>query len=699
MRKRLFWLLGLVIFLSLGYSLSKGLFFSELHGYRPPRDSLAPLVPTERHIIESKVGLRLLNQLHYKRLDLSDSLSAVAFSHFISLIDGAHMYFTDKEIKEFESKYATQVDDMILRGSLQPIYDLYAMYRTRALEYVSYTQACLERGFNFYTEEYLNAAVESRPYPKNKQEMQERWRKTIKNNALSLQLSGKKEKEINEILSKRHTSLHSWLIRINSEDVFQDFMTTVAQAFDPHSTYFSAVGAENFDIEISKSLEGIGAKLSQDANYIIINELVPGGPAFKTQSIQPADRIIGVAEGDTGPFVDLIGWRVNEAVQLIRGKKGTVVRLLILPAQSPPNGPSKEVRIIRDKIALEDAVATQKTYQINRNNNFYTLGVINLPSFYIDWEAKQISKNNYRSASRDVKHIIDSLEKIPVDGIIIDLRKNGGGALFEAIELTGLFIEQGPVVQVQNQKREIFVQADQDPSIAYSGPLLVLIDRFSASASEIFAGAIQDYNRGFIAGEPTHGKGSVQNIFQLKDYLPELQKDNKTGKVKLTFAQYYRVNGASTQKKGVIPDFLFPSYFNQLDHREIKQIGALEWDSLSPIPYSSSENALSVNLSMREKIQKDLQKDLQSPQWQKFIQEREHNKSYTESLSSLSLHLTHRKEQNEALSIYESDTLSMDTLSTHPRDPLEKDHYLRQGLGLLADMVYEYKRPQKKSKP
>ena len=483
MKKSVFGSLGVAIFLCIVYGLTQGWGFPHLHDYSTSGDSLVQLKPSRRHLMEAKVTLQLLIDRHYKQITFDDSLSAVAFGHFIKLMDGGRMYFTAQEIQDFEQKYATNLDQMILGGQLQPIYDVYALYRARVLEYVSYTQACLEKGFDFAKEEYLNAKPETRLYTPDKQSMQDRWRKTIKNEAIMLRLSGKEEKETKEILSKRRRSLRNWLLRINSEDVFQDFMSTVAQSFDPHSTYFSAVHAENFNIDMSKSLEGIGARLYQDADYITIQALIPGGPAFKTKAIEPADRIVGVAEGDSSSFVDVIGWRVTEAVQLIRGKKGTIVRLLILPAQAPPNGVRKEVRIVRDKIMLKDAIATQKTYTINRNQSSYKLGVITLPSFYVDWEAKQSGTSDYQSATHDVKRCLKSLEKEKVNGILIDLRKNGGGALLEAIQLTGLFIETGPIVQVQNQERALFIQTDPDPSISYTGPIAVLVDRFSASAS------------------------------------------------------------------------------------------------------------------------------------------------------------------------------------------------------------------------
>ena len=336
--------------------------------------------------------------------------------------------------------------------------------------------------------EHFNADFEGRPRPKNKAKLQDRWRKTTKNELLNLKISGKEDKKAKEILHKRRTLLRNWLLRVNSEDVFEDFMSSVAEAFDPHSNYFSAVNAANFNIDISKSLEGIGARLTQDVDYTTINELIPGGPAFKSEQLAPADRIVGVAQGDTAQFVDVIGWRINEVVQLIRGKKGTVVRLLVLPAKAPPNGTQKEVRLVRDKIKLEDAIATSKIYDIDRGGKPCKLGVITLPSFYVDWAAAQRGEKAYRSASQDVRRILKELKTAKVEGVLMDLRKNGGGALSEAISLTGLFIESGPVVQVQDSEKQITGRKDIDPSISYAGPLLVLVDRFSASASEIFAG-------------------------------------------------------------------------------------------------------------------------------------------------------------------------------------------------------------------
>ena len=461
--------------------------------------------------------------------------------------------------------------------------------------------------------------------------------------------------------------------------MFESFMSAVTAAFDPHSSYFSASNAESFNIEMSKSLEGIGARLRSDIDYTTVVELIPGGPAFKSQQIEPADRIVAVAQGDTSQFVDIIGWRISEVVQLIRGKKGTIVRLRILSAQSPPNTPPKEIRLVRDKVNIEEGLASSKIHEINRKGTSYTLGVITLPSFYMDTRKGKKESNEKRSASADVYQMLEELKAANLDGILIDIRKNGGGVLSEAVKLTGLFIESGDIVQVKNFKHQVFRRADQDTSIAYNGPLLVLVDRFSASASEIFAGAIQDYDRGLIAGEPTYGKGSVQNILRLKDYLsPDFSKDKKMGEIKITIAQYYRVSGASTQREGIIPDVIFPSQFDETEYREESQIGALPWDKLQRIESISTGKTDSINQEIRNLLKNVLRNDLKDERWISFISEAEKYKANKKKLSTLSLNYDFRKNELD---------LFTKTKIDKKEKPLDKDNYLRQGLWLLADLV------------
>ena len=686
MKKQLLLLFSTVLLLSAAYTFSQNEFSSTAEYYVSKSDSLPSVFPTERHQIEAKVSVALLARWHYKGIDMDDSLSAVALSNFIERMDRAKIYFTLQEVQDIREKYAHKLDNMIKSGELQPVYDMYSLYRQRLLEYVTYTRKWIDKGFNFDKKEHLNADFKQRIRSETKIQMEDLWRRSTKNEMLNLKINGKKEEDIKEVLHTRRNRLRSWAMKINQEEVFENFMSAVTESFDPHSNYFSASHAESFNIEMSKSLEGIGARLRADIDYTTVVELIPGGPAFKSQQIEPTDRIVSVAQGEKDEFVDIIGWRISEVVQLIRGKKGTIVRLRILSAKALPDELPKEVRLVRDKINIEEGLATQKIYDIERSGSSYTLGVITLPSFYMDIRGGNKKKEDEKkSASKDVQRIIEELRAAKVDGILIDLRKNGGGVLSEAIKLTGLFIESGPIVQIKNYKQEISLQSDKDSFIAYEGPLLVLVDRFSASASEIFAGAIQDYSRGIIAGESTFGKGSVQNILRLKDYLSsDFFRNKKVGEVKLTVAQYYRVSGSSTQKKGVTPDLLFPSQFDETEYRERSQASALAWDKLQQLDNISAGSTSIVSQDTRNLLQNALKKDLKDTRWLSFISEAEKYNLEKKKLSTLSLNYDIRKKELSAPE--EKETVEK-------KKTLDKDNYLRQGLWLLADLAQIEKNP------
>ncbi|HSP88823.1 MAG TPA: carboxy terminal-processing peptidase, partial [Ignavibacteriaceae bacterium] len=388
----------------------------------------------------------------------------------------------------------------------------------------------------------------------------------------------------------------------SSDDVYQLFLNSYTQSIDPHTNYFSPEASENFKINMSLSLEGIGAQLQQEDDYIKIAEIIPGGPAFKSNKLKRNDKIIGVAQGDDSAMVDVIGWRVQDAVKIIRGPKGTTVRLLILPAETGVNAIPKEIKLVRDKVKLEEQAAKKEILNFEQDNINYKIGVITIPTFYSDFEAQQKGDKNYRSTTRDVRKIIEELKTEEVDGIIVDLRNNGGGALNEAIDLTGLFIKDGPVVQVKNSDGSVQVGADSDPNIVYEGPLAVLVNRFSASASEIFSGAIQDYERGIIIGEQTYGKGTVQNLIDLNRVMQS--SDDKLGQVKVTVAKYYRINGGSTQNLGVIPDITLPSSIDSEEFGESSEESALPWDEIKSAKYNIAGNVkdfLSLLNSKHEK--------------------------------------------------------------------------------------------------
>ncbi|MCF8394378.1 MAG: carboxy terminal-processing peptidase, partial [Melioribacteraceae bacterium] len=415
-------------------------------------------------------------------------------------------------------------------------------------------------------------------WAKSIEELNEIWRKRVKNDALNLKLAGKEWDKIVETLENRYHRFHKVILQYNTEDVFQIYMNAFGYVVDPHTSYFSPITSENFQIDMSLSLEGIGAQLTSDNDYTKVAQIIAGGPAEKSEQLFEDDRIVGVGQGDDGELIDVIGWRLDDVVQLIRGKKGTTVRLSVLRPEMTPDMQPDLIKIVRDKVKLEERAAKSDILDIEQDEYNFKLGLIDLPSFYIDFDAQRKGETDYKSTTRDVKKLISDLKKENIDGLIIDLRNNGGGSLQEAIDLTGLFIETGPVVQVRNTDGSIEVGEDSNPSVVYDGPLAVIVNRYSASASEIFSGAIQDYGRGIVIGEQTFGKGTVQNLINLKRLVPSTK--NKLGELKLTVAKYYRINGSSTQHKGVVPDITFPTVLGSHEYGESSRTSALPWDTI-----------------------------------------------------------------------------------------------------------------------
>src|SRR5690554_1759868 len=561
-------------------------------------DSLNVLEPKSYYSEETEIINTLISRYHYRKLKLDDSLSSGIFNRYIKALDHNKSYFLQSDIDEFE-KYKTSFDDFLLEGDLKAAYDIFRRYKERANDRFDYVEKIIDQKFDFTIDEYYERDRENVLWPESDEEANDIWRKRIKNDALNLKLAGKSEDSIAITLKRRYENYRRAIDQYNSEDIYQLFMNSYTESVDPHTNYLSPMTSENFKINMSLSLEGIGAQLQQDGDYIKVVDIIAGGPAALSNKLKRNDKIIGVAQDEDGEMVDIIGWRVTDAVKLIRGPKGTIVRLLIISGDAGINAIPKEITLVRDKVKLEEQAAKKEILEINHNNVNYKIGVIEIPTFYSDFEAQQRGDKNYRSTTRDVKKILEELKKKKVDGIIVDLRNNGGGALSEAIDLTGLFIKDGPVVQVRNSDGSIQIGADNDPEIVYDGPLAVLVNRFSASASEIFSGAIQDYERGIIIGEQTYGKGTVQNLIDLNRLIQSA--NDKLGQLKVIIAKYYRSNGGSTQSLGVIPDIQFPSAFDPDEFGESSQESALPWDEIKPTKYKPAGNIKDFLSLLREK--------------------------------------------------------------------------------------------------
>ncbi|ANC83025.1 tail-specific protease [Pseudomonas putida] len=532
------------------------------------------LQPDRDEIVASLNVVELLKRHHYSKPPLDDARSAIIYDSYIKLLDPARSYFTAADIAEFD-KWKTQFDDFLKSGNLDPGFTIYKRYLDRVKQRLDFALAELNKGvdkIDFTTNETLLIDRKDAPWMKNQAELDDLWRKRVKDEVLRQKIAGKEPKQIQETLIKRYKNQLARLDQTRAEDIFQAYINTFAQSYDPHTNYLSPDNAENFDINMSLSLEGIGAVLQSDNDQVKIVRLVPAGPAAKTKQVAPADKIIGVAQGNK-EMVDVVGWRLDEVVKLIRGPKGSVVRLEIIPASNAPSDQtSKIVSITREAVKLEEQAAKKSVLKLKQDGRDYKLGIIEIPAFYLDFKAYRAGDPEYKSTTRDVKKLLTELQKEKVDGVVIDLRNNGGGSLQEATELTSLFIEKGPTVLVRNSDGRVDVLEDENPGAFYKGPLALLVNRLSASASEIFAGAMQDYHRALIIGGQTFGKGTVQTIQPLNH-----------GELKLTLAKFYRVSGQSTQHQGVLPDIDYPSIIDTKEIGESALPEAMPWDTIRPV--------------------------------------------------------------------------------------------------------------------
>ena len=548
-------------------------------------DEALRLEPNMEQRYASNIATRFLTNYHYKRTRLDDELSSEIFDNYLELLDPNKIYFMASDVESFE-RYRNSMDDALRHSDLLSAYDIFNIYIDRVQQRVDYARNRVQKPFDFTIDEYYQYDREDETWAKSPAELDELWRKRVKNDYLRLLLTDKEPEKIVETLTERYDNLERRIQELNTEDVFQFFMNAFAQSIEPHTAYLSPRTSENFEISMKLSLEGIGALLGRENEYTLISRVVPGGPADKDGRLQAGDRITAVGQGNDGKLVDVIGWRVDDVVDLIRGPKDTVVRLEVLPEDSGMTDPRSVIDIVRNEVKLEEQAAQSEIIEIpteGPGDETIKIGVIDLPVFYLDFNGRAQNKPDYRSSTRDVRKLIQELEEQGVVGIVHDLRNNGGGSLLEATTLTGLFIDKGPVVQVRNSSGRISLEEDVEPGMAWEGPLAVLVNRYSASASEIFAAAIQDYGRGVVIGETTFGKGTVQSLLDLDDYAPSDKPG--MGQLKITMAQFFRVNGGSTQNRGVVPDIRFPSAGDPDDYGERSMDNALPWTQIDAARY------------------------------------------------------------------------------------------------------------------
>ena len=534
------------------------------------------LSPLDAHARTSLTVVEQLRHAHYLPKELNDSSSSATFDKFLDSLDGAKSYLLASDIAEFEA-YRYKLDDALKRGKLTPAFTMFNRYQNRVVDRLEWIIAYLDNGgvekIDFDVEERLEIDRENAPWASTTEQIDDLWRRRIKASVLSMKLNDKEADEIQTVLTKRYKNRLKQAKQIREEDAFQLYMNAYASTYDPHTSYLSPRSSETFNINMSLSLEGIGAVLRTEDDYTEVVSLVTGGPADKSGKIKPDDRIISVAQGERGAMIDVVGWRLDDVVALIRGHKGSVVRLEI---ESGDESTTKEVRMTREAVQLEDQSAQKKVLTIDRGGVMHKIGIIEVPTFYVDIAAERRREPNFKSTTRDVRNLINELKAEGIESLIIDLRNNGGGSLREADLLTGLFIKSGPTVQVKTARRRANIYADEDDQIAWDGPMAVLVNRLSASASEIFAGAIQDYGRGLIVGSQTFGKGTVQTLIPLN-----------RGQLKITQAKFYRISGQSTQHQGVIPDVEFPELYDNERIGESSLDDALPWDVIKPAIYDS----------------------------------------------------------------------------------------------------------------
>ena len=603
-------------------------------------DSEAPIIE-EKQSRTTKLINYLIEKSHYRKIPLDDEFSAAVLKAYIAQLDPSRSFFLAEDIEQFERlKY--EVDDFIKQGNIELAYSIFEIYRARVNNQIEFALQRLNEPFDFTIDEQFMLDRDDAQWLSSQQALNDYWRKRIKNDILNLRLSNKDESEIKTTLSKRYTHIARRVRQFKSENVFQSFINAYVGTIEPHTSYYSPRGAENFKIHMRLSLEGIGAVLQTENEHTLVRRIIPGGPADLSGELKSDDRIIGVGQED-GEILDVIGWRLDDVVELIRGPKETIVNLEILPGENGLDGESEVVTIVRDKIKLEEQAANKRIIELLNGETPIKVGVIDLPSFYSDFDGRNVNDPDYRSTTRDIRKLLSELDEDQVEGLIIDLRGNGGGALSEAISLTGLFIKKGPVVQVQNSNGRTQVDRDPDPEIIYDGPLVVLVDKYSASASEIFAGAIQDYNRGLIIGEPTFGKGTVQNLVSLNRFV---NTDEDLGQLKVTIAQFFRINGDSTQHRGVIPDISWHTSVYDENSGERAFENAIPWRHIDEVSYTPFDPNI-YSTAIQQANDQHLQRVENNPQFIYALGANQINKRNRE-LTTISLSELERKKSRES---------------------------------------------------
>ena len=548
--------------------------------------SLLKYNPEHSHLL--RLVAAISEQGHFSKKKISNESSHLILKNYLNTLDSQKIYFTQSDINYFQ-RYRYKIDDALKNGNLEPIFDIFRIYRLRVQQRIEYSIKIINSTNSFLVDDEYDFSRDNVKWQKDVSILDTSWEKKSKNDLLSILLAGQEINTAKKTLNKRYQKFLSRINNYDSNDVIDIFLNSYVHFLDPHSNYLNPNRAEEYEIQTTLSYQGIGARLELSDDYVQIESIIPGSPAFKNGELKPLDKIIGVLDNESNDLIDVIGWELDEVVKLIRGPKNTDVTLQILPTGSNPDGNPYLLTLERDEVELEQQAASSYIETINNAQGTYSIGIIKVPSFYQDFTARRRGDKDYRSTTLDVKKIVENLVDIGIDALTIDLRGNSGGLLDEAASLTGLFINDGPLVQLKSTNEKIDVIEDPIPGSIYDGPMVVLIDRFSASASEIFAGAIQDYRRGIIIGQKTYGKGSVQSLYPLDRYSRFTSKKG-FGQLTLTIAKYYRVTGAGTQNKGVIPDIVLPSFIDEKLIGEETKINSLPWDKIPSLEFNTNNS-------------------------------------------------------------------------------------------------------------
>lgn len=677
-------------------------FFSGLTAFaqtEAPKYSYDDLSPTPNEQKVESFVTQFLANYHFKKFDLDDAFSKKVWEEFINNVDRSKAYFTKSEIEGFK-KYETTIDEALLSGNLDAPFDVFNQYRKKYRERHNKIIALLDgEKFDFTKNENYAPDREKAPWATSETELDEIWRQIIKSQVLSMKLSGSTDSAMVANLTKRYTMFEDRMLKLRAEDVFQTYMNSFTEVIDPHTSYMIPSAAAQFNIDMSQSLEGIGASLRNEGEYVTIIDIIPGGPLFKSALANKNDRIVAVAQGKDGEFQDIIGWLTDDAVKIIRGKKGTTIRLKLLAGDAPISSQPREVTLIREKIKLEEAVASGEVIPVKQGKKTYNIGLIDLPMFYRDFDEARNASGDFQSTTKDVKKFLEEFKAKKVDAVVIDLRNNGGGSLTEAIDLTGLFIDKGPVVQRSSSRRGTDVEEDRDPSVTYSGPLIVMQNRFSASASEIFAGAIQDYKRGLIIGERSFGKATVQQLVDLDQYISSveasrnskrnaqdgIEEKGKFGQLKLTTEKFYRITGLSNQRVGVTADIAFPTPFDPNETGESSYPTALPNDAIETTNFNPTKY---ITPKKVDKISENMQRRMESDtSWQAILPDFTAYKAMRDQ-DEYSLNFKVRNEEKEQTDKYFKSIKKL--TKTSAKEDHKDDIYLLETLKVAADLTEQH---------